>query len=104
MSEAIAHVTIRILDKEFHVTCPADEEQDLLASADLVHRQMREIKVSGKVIGLDRAAVMVALNLANELLKLRGRDRELKNVVDLRIRSMRERLDAALEPARHFAP
>ena len=104
MSEAIAHVTIRILDKEFHVACPADEEQDLLASADLVHRQLREIKASGKVIGLDRAAVMVALNLANELLKLRGRDRELKNVVDLRIRSMRERLDAALEPARHFAP
>lgn len=104
MSEAIANVTIRILDKEFHVNCPADEEQDLLASADLVHRQMREIKAGGKVIGLDRVAVMVALNLANELLKLRGSDRELKNVVDLRIRSMRERLDAALEPARHFAP
>ena len=104
MSEAIAHVTIRILDKEFHVTCPADEEQDLLASADLVHRKMREVKDSGKVIGLDRVAVMVALNLANELMKLRGRDRELKNIVDLRVRSMRERLDAALEPARHFAP
>ncbi len=104
MSEAIAHVTIRILDKDFHVTCPADDEQDLLASADFVHRKMREIKDSGKVIGLDRVAVMVALNLANELLSLRGRDRELKNIVDLRIRSMRERLDAALEPARHFAP
>ncbi len=103
MSEAIAHVTIRILDKEFHVSCPADEEQDLLASADLVHRQMLEIKAGGKVVGLDRAAIMVALNLANELLKLRGRDRDLKNVVDLRIRSMRERLDAALEPARHYA-
>lgn len=104
MSEAIAHVTIRILDKDFHVTCPADDEQDLLASADFVHRKMREIKDSGKVIGLDRVAVMVALNLANELLSLRGHDRELKNIVDLRIRSMRERLDAALEPARHFAP
>ncbi len=104
MSEAIAHVTIRILDKDFHVTCPADDEQDLLASADFVHRKMREIKDSGKVIGLDRVAVMVALNLANELLSLRGRDRELKNIVDLRIRSMRERLDAALEPARYFAP
>lgn len=104
MSEAIAHVTIRILDKDFHVTCPAEEEQDLLASAEFVHRKMRDIKDSGKVIGLDRVAVMVALNLANELLRLRGRDRELKNIVDLRIRSMRERLDAALEPARHFAP
>ena len=104
MSQAVAHVTIRILDKEFHVTCPADEEQALRISADLVHRKMREIKDGGKVIGLDRVAVMVALNLANELLKLRSRDQDLKNIVDLRVRSMRERVDAALEPARHFAP
>lgn len=104
MSEELVHVTIRILDKDFHVTCPADEEQDLLASADLLHRKMREVKDSGKIVGLDRVAVMVALNFSNELLKLRGRDQELKNIVDLRIRSMRERLDAALEPARHFAP
>lgn len=104
MSATVANVTIRILDKEFHVTCPADEEQDLRVSADLVHREMREIKDGGKVIGLDRVAVMVALNLANELLKLRSRDQDLKNIVDLRVRSMRERVDAALEPARHFAP
>ena len=59
MSATVANVTIRILDKEFHVTCPADEEQDLRVSADLVHRKMREIKDGGKVIGLDRVAVMV---------------------------------------------
>ena len=53
---------------------------------------------------LDRVAVMVALNIANELLKSRSRDQDLKNIVDLRVRSMRERVDAALEPARHFAP
>ena len=35
---------------------------------------MREIRDSGKVIGLDRIAVMAALNIVNELLQSRGHD------------------------------
>ena len=57
---------------------------------------MREIRDSGKVIGLDRVAVMAALNLANELLKTAGDGQELKDIVGLRIKAMSERLDSAL--------
>lgn len=102
MSDMFARVTIRILEKEYHVACPAEEQADLLASADLLNRKMREIRDSGKVVGLDRVAVMAALNLANELLKSKGQDEELKNIVGLRIRTMRERLDTALGPAKQL--
>jgi cell division protein ZapA len=95
VSEA-AHVTIRILEKEYHVACPADEKAALLASADLLNKKMREIRDSGKVVGLDRVAVMAALNMANELLRARNEDQELKNIVGVRIKALRERLDAAL--------
>ena len=91
-----AHVTVRILEKEYHVACPAEEKADLLASADLLNRKMREIRDSGKVVGLDRVAVMAALNLANDLLKTRGEDKELEKLVSVRIRSIQERLDGAL--------
>jgi cell division protein ZapA len=91
-----AHVTVRILEKEYHVACPAEEKADLLASADMLNRKMREIRDSGKVVGLDRVAVMAALNLANDLLKAQGRDQQLKDIVGLRIKAMRERLDSAL--------
>ena len=57
---------------------------------------MREIRDSGKVIGLDRVAVMAALNLANELLKTADDGQELKDIVGLRIKAMSERLDSAL--------
>src|SRR5690606_18807332 len=80
MSEMFARVTIRILEKEYHVACPAAEQADLLASADMLNRKMREIRDSGKVVGLDRVAVMAALNLANDLLKTKGEDEELKNI------------------------
>lgn len=102
MSDQFARVTIRILEKEYHVACPTDEQADLLASADLLNRKMREIRDSGKVVGLDRVAVMAALNLANELLKAKSQDEELKNIIGLRIRTMRERLDSALGPVKQL--
>jgi cell division protein ZapA len=64
---------------------------------------MKEIRDAGKVVGLDRVAVMAALNLANELIHTQGRDEELKNIVGLRIRSMRDRLDDALGPAKQLS-
>ena len=98
-----AHLTIRILEKEYNVACPMEEKAALLASAELLNVKMKEIRDSGKVVGLDRVAVMAALNLANELLKARGQDEELKNIVGLRIRAMREHLDSALGPAKQLS-
>jgi cell division protein ZapA len=98
-----AHVTIRILEKEYNVACPVEEKASLLASAELLNAKMKEIRDSGKVVGLDRVAVMAALNLANELIKAQGQDEELKNIVGLRIRAMREHLDSALGPAKQLS-
>jgi cell division protein ZapA len=98
-----AHVTIRILEKEYNVACPAEEKAALVASAELLNTKMREIRDSGKVVGLDRVAVMAALNLANELIKAQGQDEELKSIVGLRIRAMREQLDSALGPAKQLS-
>ena len=102
MTEMFAHVTVRILEKEYHVACPAEEQTALLAASELLNRKMREIRDTGKVLGLDRVAVMAALNLANELLETQGKDAELKDIVGLRIKSMRARLDDALGPAKQL--
>ena len=93
-----AHVSIKILEKEYQVSCPAEERAALLASAELLNQKMREIRDSGKVVGLDRIAVMAALNMANEMIGTKSQDEELRNVVGLRLKSMRERLDSALGP------
>ena len=62
-------VQVRILDKEYQVQCPADEKTGLLQSAQMLDERMREARKSGNVIGLERIAVMVALNLSYDLLK-----------------------------------
>jgi len=62
---------------------------------------MREIRDTGKVVGADRIAVMAALNMANELLRLRKQDGEL-NAVTGRVKHMRERVENALQRTRQL--
>ncbi|HEX7060937.1 MAG TPA: cell division protein ZapA [Woeseiaceae bacterium] len=97
MSDMYAHVNVRILEKEYQVACPAHERTDLLDSAEYLNARMREIRDSGKVVGLDRIAVMAALNMANELLHARARDRNLEGDVGKRLKVMADRVESALE-------
>jgi cell division protein ZapA len=97
-----AHVTVRILEKEYFVSCPQDERADLLDSAEYLNKKMREIRDTGKVVGADRIAVMAALNMANELLRLRRQDAELQGAVTGRVKHMRERVEGALQRTRQL--
>ena len=97
-----ATVTVRILEKEYFVSCPQDERADLLDSAEYLNRKMREIRDTGKVVGADRIAVMAALNMANELLRLRKLDTELQGAVTGRVKNMRERVETALQRTRQL--
>ena len=102
MSDSVSRISVRILEKEYQVACPASERDDLLRSAEMLNRKMREIQDSGKVTGLDRIAVMAALNLANDLLRNRNLDEALETSVGLRIKSMRERVESALETGKQM--
>jgi len=62
-------VTVKILDKEYQVACPAEQQSELIVSASYLDKQMRSIRDSGKVIGIERIAVMAALNISHELLQ-----------------------------------
>jgi cell division protein ZapA len=97
MSGALARVSVRILEKEYQITCPVEERSELLDSAELLNGRMREIRDSGKVVGLDRIAVIAALNMANELLRLKKSDTNLESEVGGRLRILRERVESALE-------
>lgn len=96
MTSEATRVSIRILEKEYHVACPPEERRALIDSAELLNSRMREIRDSGKVVGLDRIAVMAALNITNELLHAKGRDEVLENEVTDRLRNLRERVESAL--------
>ena len=60
-------VSLSILDKEYQVACPPDQQQELRNAAKALDTQMRQIRGSGKVVGLERIAVMAALNAVYDL-------------------------------------
>ncbi|MGH7948585.1 MAG: cell division protein ZapA [Candidatus Binataceae bacterium] len=83
------------MGREFRIACPEDEQKDLLQAVDYLNRKMDEIRDHGKVIGVERIAIMAALNIANELLttKVGGFDMA---ALKRRMQSMETTLDQAL--------
>ena len=95
MTDRTVRVSVRILEKEYQVACLPEERSELLDSAEFLNGKMRDIRDAGNIVGLDRIAVMAALNLAHELLK-RNRNDAIENEVTERVREMRERVESAL--------
>lgn len=96
MSEKIVPVTVRILDKDFQVACPPEQEEGLRESARILDRNMREIRDGSRIAGTDRIAIIAALNLAHELLQTRQQGGGLDEDAQLRIKTMQEKLQSAL--------
>ncbi len=94
--KAIA-VTVRILDKDYMVACPAGEQASLISSAKEVDEKMREIHKIGKIIGLERIAVITALNLANELNSANHQVEAIDTNIIKRISKLQKKVDATLE-------
>lgn len=86
---------VSIMGREFRVACPDDEQEELLAAVSYLDRKMREIRDSGKVIGVERIAIMAALNIAHELLTTRTGGFDIGDF-KRRISSMQEQLDQAM--------
>lgn len=96
MSSPSEPITVRILEREYRVMCAPDQRRDLMESALFLDQQMREIRDSGRISSIDKIAVMAALNLAEEVLKLRQQGLERREKVDQRIRQMADQLERSL--------
>ncbi len=94
-------VTVKILDKEYQVACPEEQEAELVVSAKYLDKQMRGIRDSGKVIGLERIAVMAALNISYELLQASSHGESDPSGGDS-VKRLNRKLDDALHDLRQL--
>jgi cell division protein ZapA len=101
-SKTASSVTIRILGHEYQVGCPENEREALLTSAEYLNRRMSAIQRRGKALGMERIAIMAALNMARELMDIntqRKRSTVDKEIND-RLQQLQLKIDAALEDER----
>ncbi|SEK39835.1 cell division protein ZapA [Nitrosovibrio tenuis] len=87
---------VSIMGRDFRITCPDDEREELQRAVIYLDKKMREIRDSGKVIGSERIAVMAALNITHELLTERHREGFDTEEFRRRIDRMQAALDAVL--------
>lgn len=93
-------VTVKILDKEYQVSCKLEEVDALKRSAAYLDEKMREVKTSSPILGLDRIAVMAALNIANDFLQENRRNETVVEAQADDLRNLGGKLDLALDRLR----
>jgi len=87
---------VTILDRDFRISCQEDQRDELREAVAYLDKKMREIQDAGKIVTVERIAIMAALNIAHEFLNTR-----LGNGFDMgdfkrRMGSMQATIDATL--------
>lgn len=93
MSE-IKGVDVNIMGRDFTVSCTDEERPGLISAVNYLDKKMRDIRDSGKVIGVERIAIMAALNLAHELLNSKSGNVDIGDI-KRRIVLMQDQIDQA---------
>ena len=91
-----APVSVNILDREFLIGCTPQEKPGLIAAAAYLDAKMREIRSNARSAGVDRIAVMAALNIAHELMQLRAHNDSDNGALAQHLQMLRAKLDGAL--------
>jgi len=61
-------IDVRILDRDYRLAVSSDEKSKLIDAVRVVDDKMKAIRDAGRIAGIDRIAVMAALQLAHELI------------------------------------
>jgi len=96
MTEENNTLTVSIVGKDYQVACPAGEEESLREAAHYLHKLMESIRASGRVVGLDRVAVMAALNVSNELLQSKNSRADSQAKVTAQVQKLSDRVADAI--------
>lgn len=93
---------VKILDRDYGVSCPPEEVEELRNSARLLDERMREIRRSGKIVGLERIAVMAALNIAHDLIKTQAELENYDRITEKQLARLNDKIERALASARQL--
>jgi cell division protein ZapA len=96
MSQQDQNISVRIMEKNYQVKCPPERSRELQDAALYLDKRMREMRDSGKVVGLDRIAIITALNLTYNLLNLEGKENKSIDIMASRITDMQKRIEDTL--------
>ena len=103
MSE-VTQVEVSIMGRTFTIGTPAAERETLLDAVRMLNEKADAIRNMGKIVDVDKIAIMAALNIAHDLLKIKiGGGLEMSEI-QRKLRTMSEIADKALQDSQQLAP
>lgn len=96
MSE-VTQVEVSIMGRTFTIGTPAAEKETLLDAVRMLNEKADAIRNMGKIVDADKIAIMAALNIAHDLLKIKiGGGLEMSEI-QRKLRSMGDMAEQALK-------
>ena len=86
-------ISVKILDREYTFSCEPGERRSLQDAADYLDEQMRQVRETGGLPGLEKVAVMAALNIASDYLRVRQSEERFSVDVASRVKDLKEKLE-----------
>lgn len=96
MSNEPITLSVQIIDKTYTVKCPPEQAEGLKTAAKLLDERMRDIYFSGKVIGMERVAIITALNIYHEFLTVAGSGNQELKAAEERISKLQQLVEGAI--------
>jgi cell division protein ZapA len=96
MSEDSSAMQVKILDKEYQVNCPPADQEALIKSARYLDDNMRKIKDRGNIHGVEKIAVMAALNITHDMLLKNRLINETRHVTAQQVKGIEDKIESAI--------
>lgn len=98
--DKLINTTIAILGKLYPIRCPESEVASLQEAANFLNREMTNVQESGKVINLERIAIIAALNITHQYLQIEQHKNSLSIKINQRIKELQDKLDKTIKKTR----
>jgi len=89
-------VTVKILGREFRLRCQPEERDGLIAASHYLDQEMRSIRDVGTIIGMERIAIMAALNIAHKLIQTKASQEDMQSRLTQRLLQINETVVSTL--------
>ena len=102
MSEESTSVQVKIMDKEYQVNCPPSDKEALIKSARYLDENMSKIKGRGNIHGVEKIAVMAALNITHDMLRKNRLINETRHATAQQVQGIETKIDSAIANSRQL--
>ena len=89
--------SINILDRNYKIRCQPEEVKDLQLAAEYLNDKMQQFRKNSNMSSPDGLAIITALNVVNELMLLKKQKNDYAQEVQVRISSLKNKIEKFLE-------